>query len=158
MQRRAMHPDPGGDLDNISPCQHSPDRVQALLDNRQDNQCQLPEATRLASTIQTWWPAVLTALLADRQRPHRRVQPNHQTGQTRRLRLPQHGQLPAPYPQPHRGHPTAKISSMNGSHPAEVVEPLVAATGVGLADKPRRRWYARDDLGVVPFVVRTGVN
>jgi transposase len=25
----------------------------------------LPEATRLASTIQTWWPAVLTALLAD---------------------------------------------------------------------------------------------
>ena len=28
----------------------------------------------------------------------------------------------------------------------------------GLADKPRRRWYARDDLGVAPFVVRTGVN
>ena len=26
---------------------------------------QLPEATRLAGTIQTWWPAVLTALLAD---------------------------------------------------------------------------------------------
>jgi hypothetical protein len=26
-------------------------------------------------------------------------------------------QLPAPYPQPHRGHPTAKISSMNGSQP-----------------------------------------
>jgi transposase len=26
---------------------------------------QLPEATRLASTIQTWWPAILTALLND---------------------------------------------------------------------------------------------
>ncbi len=26
---------------------------------------QLPEATRLAGTIQTWWPAVLTALLHD---------------------------------------------------------------------------------------------
>ena len=26
---------------------------------------QLPEATRLAQTIQTWWPAVLTALLHD---------------------------------------------------------------------------------------------
>jgi transposase len=26
---------------------------------------QLPEATRLAGTIQTWWPAILTALLED---------------------------------------------------------------------------------------------
>ena len=26
---------------------------------------QLSEATRLAGTVQTWWPAVLTALLAD---------------------------------------------------------------------------------------------
>ena len=26
---------------------------------------QLPEATRLAGTIQTWWPAVLTALLEE---------------------------------------------------------------------------------------------
>ena len=28
----------------------------------------------------------------------------------------------------------------------------------GSRNKPRRRWYARDDLGVAPFVVRTGVN
>jgi hypothetical protein len=34
--------------------------------------------------------------------------------------LPQHDQLPTPYPEPHRGHPTAKISSMNGSHPAQI--------------------------------------
>ena len=40
MQRRPMHTYPSGDLDDISPCQHSPDRVQALLDNRQDNQSQ----------------------------------------------------------------------------------------------------------------------
>ena len=41
-------------------------------------------------------------------------------GPVNRLRLPQHDQLPAPYPEPHRGHPTAEISSMNGSHPAQV--------------------------------------
>jgi len=57
------------------------------------------------------------------ERPHRRVQPDHQTDQTRRLRLPQPGQLPTPYPQPHRGHPTAKISSMNGT-PLKIEEPL----------------------------------
>ena len=27
----------------------------------------------------------------------------------------------------------------------------------GLRGEPRRRWRARDDLGVAPFVVRTGV-
>ena len=82
---------------------------------------QLPEATRLASTIQTWWPAILVALTERRhQRPHRRLQPDHQTGQTSRLRLPEHDQLPTPYPDPHRGHPTAKISSMNRSHPAQI--------------------------------------
>ena len=81
----------------------------------------LPEATRLAGTVQTWWPAILTALLdRRRQRPNRRVQPDHQTSQKNRLRLPQHDQLPAAYPHPHRGHPTAKISSMNGPHPAQV--------------------------------------
>ena len=35
------------------------DFYQAAID------AQLPEATRLAETIQTWWPAVLTALLED---------------------------------------------------------------------------------------------
>ena len=34
----------------------------------------------------------------------------------------------------------------------------MSAIAPGLADKPRRRWYTRDDLGVAPFVVRTGVN
>ena len=33
MQRGPVHPYPFGDLDDISPCQHGPDRVQALLDN-----------------------------------------------------------------------------------------------------------------------------
>ena len=55
-----------------------------------------------------------------RQRPNRRVQPDHQTSQENRLRLPQHDQLPAAYPHPHRGHPTAKISSIDGPHPAQV--------------------------------------
>ena len=57
------------------------------------------------------------------QRPHRRLQPDHQTNQASRLRLPQHDQLPAPYPQPHRGHPTAEISSMNGHTPLKFEEP-----------------------------------
>ena len=54
------------------------------------------------------------------QRPHRRLQPHHQTDQAGRLRLPQHDQLPAPYPEPHCGHPTAEISSMNGTNPAQI--------------------------------------
>ena len=56
------------------------------------------------------------------QRPHRGLQPHHQTNQTGRLRLPQHDQLPAPYPEPHCSHPTAKISSMNGTTPLKFEE------------------------------------
>ena len=81
----------------------------------------MPETTRLAQTIQTWWPAILVALTEDvtnaRTEGFNRIIKQTKTS---RLRLPQHGQLPAPYPQPHRGHPTAEISSMNGTHPAQV--------------------------------------
>src|SRR5215211_1322980 len=62
------------------------------------------------------------------------------------MRIPQHDQLSAPYPQPHRGHPTAKISSMNGTNPAQVrrdsltlVNPCCMAYGfivVGMAIAP----------------------
>jgi hypothetical protein len=54
------------------------------------------------------------------QRPHRSLQPRHQANQTGRLRIQVYGQLSAPYPQPHRGHPAAKISSMNGANPAQI--------------------------------------
>jgi hypothetical protein len=80
---------------------------------------QLPEATRLAETIQTSGDPGRP----DRERLQRSdggFQQGHQTNQACRLRLPQHDQLSAAYPHPHRGHPTAKISSMNGSHPAQV--------------------------------------
>jgi hypothetical protein len=40
VQRRPVHPHPGGYLDNISAIKDRTDRVQALLDNRQDNQSQ----------------------------------------------------------------------------------------------------------------------
>jgi hypothetical protein len=43
------------------------------------------------------------------------------------------------------------------SLPAVSVGASMSAIAPGFADKPRRRWRARDDLGVVPFVVRTGV-
>ena len=40
VHRRPVHSHPGGYLNNISAIQDRPDRVQALLDNRQDNQTQ----------------------------------------------------------------------------------------------------------------------
>jgi len=80
----------------------------------------LPKTTRLAKTIQAWWPAILAALTNDVSNAHtegNRVIKQNQAG---RLRIPVHEQLPAPYPQPHRSHPTAKISSMNGTNPAQI--------------------------------------
>ena len=41
--------------------------------------------------------------------------------------------------------------------PAASVGASMSAIAPGFADEPRRRWRARDDLGVAPFVVRTGV-
>jgi hypothetical protein len=40
MQRRPMHPGPRRYLSNLHARQHRPHRVQTLLHNRQDNQCQ----------------------------------------------------------------------------------------------------------------------
>ena len=85
----------------------------------------LPETTRLAKTIQAWWPAILAALTNDVSNARtegisRVIKPN----KAGRLRIPVHEQLPAPYTQPHRSHPAAKISSMNGTNPAQIREPL----------------------------------
>ena len=79
----------------------------------------MDETTRLARTIQTWWSAILAcAHPRGVQRSHRRIQSGDQADQADRLRLSQHDQLPASYPEPHCGHPTAQISSMNGTNPA----------------------------------------
>jgi len=40
VQCRPMHPHLGGYVDHVSTIQDRADRVQALFDNRQDNQCQ----------------------------------------------------------------------------------------------------------------------
>jgi hypothetical protein len=40
VHRRPVHSQPGGHLCDLSAVQDRADRVQALLDNRQDNQCQ----------------------------------------------------------------------------------------------------------------------
>ena len=37
------------------------------------------------------------------------------------------------------------------------VSASMSAIALGFADEPRRRWRARDDVGMAPFVVRTGV-
>ena len=66
------------------------------------------------------------------QRPHRRLQPDHQTDPARRLRLPQHRQLQASYPDPHRGHPTAEINRMTGAQPrAKSKSRLMTAMAAG---------------------------
>ena len=49
---------------------------------------------------------------AGHQRPHRRVQPHHQAGEAHRLRLPEHGQLPAAHHGSYRGHQTRATNSM----------------------------------------------
>ena len=37
--------------------------------------------------------------------------------------------VPAPYPEPHCGHPTAQISSTNGTTPLKLVEPVKVRWG-----------------------------
>jgi hypothetical protein len=58
------------------------------------------------------------AYRAGHQRPHRGLQPNHQTSQACRLRISQHGQLPTTHHGSHRGHPIARTSSMTRPHPS----------------------------------------
>ena len=52
VQRRPVHTYASGYFDNVSAIQDRPDRIQALLDNRQDNQCQSrpPQSRRPAET------------------------------------------------------------------------------------------------------------
>jgi hypothetical protein len=75
----------------------------------------LPEAARLAKTVESWWPAILIAPSHDvsnaRTYGFNRVIKQAKRG---RLRGQITSQLPPPYPQSHRAHPTAKISSRNG--------------------------------------------
>ncbi len=71
----------------------------------------LTEATRLAGTIQTWWPAILVALTERVSNAHRGVQSDHQTGQTSQLRVRNISQLLTPFPDPHRGHQTARSAA-----------------------------------------------
>jgi transposase len=77
-----------------------------------------PETTRLAHTIETWWPAILVALTegitnARTEGFNRIIKQTKRVGCGYKVGR----QLSAPYPQPYRGHPTAKISSMNGDTP-----------------------------------------
>ena len=45
--------------------EHEPSRIRWRLADFYEAalDAQLPEATRLAGTVQTWWPAILTALI-----------------------------------------------------------------------------------------------
>ena len=74
----------------------------------------MDQATRLATAIETWWPAIQVALTEQVTNARTEGFTNHQTGQACRLRIHQHGQLPTTHHGPHRSHPTAKTSSMTG--------------------------------------------
>jgi Helix-turn-helix domain len=56
VQRRPVHSHPGSYLSNLSAIQDRANRVQALLDNRQDNQCQsgLPSPTPRGNVAPEW--------------------------------------------------------------------------------------------------------
>ena len=113
--------------------EHEPAKIRRRLADCYDaaSDAQLPEATRFAETIQTWWPAILVALTEDASNA-RTEGFNRIIKQTNRPRLPQHDQLPAPYPEPHCDHPTAEISSMNRTTPAEIRR---ATKGLGACEK-----------------------
>lgn len=75
----------------------------------------MPETTRLATTIQIWWPAIHVALKMNvtngRTESFNRSIKKHQT---RPLLLPQPRELPAPDTLYHRAHPSPTRRSMNG--------------------------------------------
>jgi hypothetical protein len=109
-----------------------------------DTACSVNRRRRCSTSSPAWQPASSQPQLASHsgrahrgrlECPHRGLQPDYQTNQASRLRLPQHDQLPTPYPEPHCGHPTAEISSMNGTNPAEIRRaPLLVQRGRDAVD------------------------
>ena len=71
----------------------------------------MPATTRLAETIQTWWPAIL-AFLQLRVTNARRRQQDHQTTEASRLRLPESSQLRTPY-RPARRRQERGVTAIN---------------------------------------------
>jgi len=93
--------------------EHEPSKIRRRLADLYDAaiEANMPETTRLANTIQTWWPAVLVALTE--QVSNARTEGfNRIIKQTKRVS--ERGQRPAPYPQPHRGHP--RSATRTGPH------------------------------------------
>jgi len=70
------------------------------------------ETSRLATTIETWWPAILVALTENVTNARTEGFQNRQASQTGRLRVREHGQLPKAHHGPHRSHPTATTDGM----------------------------------------------
>ena len=83
---------------------------------------QLPEATRLADTIQTWWPAILVALTENASNArtegfNRIIKQTKRVGCGYRNMINYQRRILS-----HCGHPTA-VSSMNGTTPRKFEEP-----------------------------------
>jgi transposase len=84
---------------------------------------QLPEAARLAGTIQTWWPAILTALLEDvdnarTERFNRIIKQTKRVGCGYRNMINYQRRILS-----HIAFTRPQISSINGVTPPKVVEP-----------------------------------
>ena len=89
---------------------------------------QIPELTTLAETIETWWPAIEVFLTTGPdERPDRGHEQVDQAGETRRLRVPEPGQLPA----------TGTVAL----HPAN--PPIVSEEPDGARPKLKSRFRAR---------------
>ena len=105
-----------------------------------DIEARLPEATRVARTVEAWWPAILVALTHDVSNA-RTEGFNRVIKQTKRVGCGFRSQV-------NYQRPTANISSMNGSPPAKDQQ-LLSATEV-----PSRRMQSdRDDRRPVQSVL-----
>jgi hypothetical protein len=85
---------------------------------------QIPELLTLATTIDTWWPEINAALRhRHHQRPYRGLQPTCQTGQTRRVRVPQHRELGLPDTIPLHPQTAGPQPRLHADCPVEIEEP-----------------------------------
>jgi transposase len=83
----------------------------------------MPETTRLAETISTWWPAI-EAFLKLRVTNARTEGSNRVIKQLNRMRLPESGQLRTPYRPTHRRQERGVMAISDGVSPSNAKSPL----------------------------------
>ncbi len=95
----------------------------------------MAETTRLAETIDTWWPHVQPFLATGHhQRPPRGLQQSDQAAEAGRLRLSQPGQLRTPYRPAHRRHEGSVTPVSTASPPSTAKSHETRATTIRPAE------------------------